>query len=146
MNLTIDASVFVASARTAEAEYPASRRFLQQAQMQAADLFCPFLVLPECAAAIARSTGDSALADKLVELIESLPQLNLVPLDSALTRRAVRIAAAYRLRGADSVYVAVAEASNAVLISWDAEMIERGSGLVGAMTPSAWIERNVAAE
>ena len=95
---------------------------------------------------IARSTDDPALAEELVVLIESFPRLNLVPLDPPLTRRAVRIATTYHLRGADSVYVAVAEANNATLIAWDAEMLERGSHLVSAMAPAALIERNAAAE
>jgi predicted nucleic acid-binding protein len=75
------------------------------------------------------------LAQELVGLIESFPMLSLVPLDRRLTRRAVRIAATYQLRGADSIYVAVAEVRNATLITWDTEMIERGSHSVGVMTP-----------
>jgi len=143
MNLTIDASVFVASARIKEPEYLASRRFLQQSRIRGVDLFCPILVLPECAASISRSTGDPALAEELVALIESFPRLNLVPLDPSMGHRAVRIAATYRLRGADSVHVAVAEANSASLIAWDADMSKRGSLLVNAMTPSAWLEAYV---
>ena len=37
MNLAVDASVFVAAARTEEAHYLASRQFLQQVQEQSAD-------------------------------------------------------------------------------------------------------------
>ena len=61
MSLTIDASVFVAASRTEEPYYDASRRFLVQAREQGTELFCPALVLPECAAAIVRPTGDSQL-------------------------------------------------------------------------------------
>ena len=146
MNLTVDASVFVASARTTDTEYLTSRQSLQQARTLAADLFCPILVLPECAAAIARSTGDPALAEELVVLVKSFPRLNLLPLDPPRIRRAVQIDTTYLLRGADSVYVAVTEANSATLIAWDAKMLERGSHLVNAMTPSAWLERYTAAE
>ena len=45
------------------------------------------------------------------------------------------------LRGADSVYVAVAEAYDAILVTWDVEMLERGSELVKTMTPLAWMEK-----
>jgi len=146
MNLTIDASVFVASARTAEPEHLTSRQFLQQALARAVNLFCPILVLPECAAAVARATGDPALAEELVGLIEGLPRLTLVPLDTSLTRHAVHSATTYRLRGADSVYVAVAETTNAALIAWDAEMLERGLHTVDVMTPTAWLEKYLATE
>jgi predicted nucleic acid-binding protein len=140
MNLTVDASVFVAAARVEEIHYSASRQFLLQARAHDATLFCPALVLPECAAAIARPTGDSALAEELVDLIESFPGMQLVPLEVHLARQAVQSATNHRLRGADSVYVAVADTFDATLITWDAEMLERGPRMVETVTPSHWLE------
>ncbi|MBN1582878.1 MAG: type II toxin-antitoxin system VapC family toxin [Anaerolineae bacterium] len=139
MNITIDASVFVSSARTNETHYHASRQFLIQVQDQDAILFCPSLVLPECAAAIARPTGDAALGEELVALIEAMPGLQLVHLDSSLAHRAAEIATRHRLRGADAVYVAVAEALDAILITLDAEMLERGAVVVTTMTPTQFL-------
>ena len=81
MILTIDASVFVAAARPQETHYSVSRQFLQQARSQNATVFCPTLVIPECAAAIVRPTGDMALAEELVALIAGFPGLRLVSLD-----------------------------------------------------------------
>ena len=144
MSLTVDASVFVAASRTEEVHY--SRQFLQQARAQSSALFCPMLVLPECAAAIAGPTGDSRLAEELVSLVETFPGLRLVPLDLSLAHRAVQVAREYRLRGADSVYVSVAELFGAALIAWDAEMLECGSDAVRTMTPLEWMEAQVAAE
>jgi predicted nucleic acid-binding protein len=48
-----------------------------------------------------------------------------VPLDQTLALRAAEIAIENRLRGADAVYAAVAEDFDAVLVSWDEEMLER---------------------
>ena len=62
MSLTVDASVFVAASRADELHYTASRQFLQQARAQRFTLCCPTLVIPECAAAIARPTADATLA------------------------------------------------------------------------------------
>jgi predicted nucleic acid-binding protein len=39
----------------------------------------------------------------------------------------------------DAVYVAVAEAMGATLITWDDEMLARGAAKVPALTPSQWI-------
>lgn len=72
-------------------------------------VFCPTFVLAECGAAIARPTGDSALSKKLVSLVEHFPGMNHVPLDLRFACRAAEMAIEYRLRGADAVYVAVAE-------------------------------------
>jgi len=144
VNCTIDSSVFVAVARPEETHYAASRMFLQQARARALMLFCPTLVLPECAAAIARPTGEPALAEELSALIESFPGLRLVSIELPLARRASQIAAVHRLRGADSVYVAVAQAFDAALVTWDAEMLERGRGVVPTATPSDWMARHPA--
>ena len=139
MNVTIDASVFVAAARPQETQHLTSRRLVQQVRRLKADLFLPFLILPECAAAIASPTGDAVLGEELVELVIGLPGLNLVHLDSTLASRAAQIAARHRLRGADSIYVAVAEAFDATLITWDTEMLERGADLVTTVYPCQWL-------
>jgi predicted nucleic acid-binding protein len=140
MNLTVDASVFVAAARVEEAHYSISRQFLRQARSLGATLVCPTLILPECAAAVARPTGDAVLAQELVDLVEGFPGLQLVPLEVHLAREAVQVATTHRLRGADSLYIAVAAAFQAALITWDTEMLERGSEVVDTSTPSDWIE------
>ena len=144
MNLTVDASVFVAASRADEVHYRASRQFLQQIQAQQCDLYCPTLVLPECAAAIARPTADARLAEELVLLIEGLPRLYLVPLDHTLAQHASRVAREHRLRGADSVYVSVADTFDARLIAWDAELLVRGAGVVTTLTPQEWLEETPA--
>ena len=64
VKFTIDASVFVASARSDEPNYLISRDFLREAQTH--EVYCPSLVLVECAAAIARQTRDPSLAEELV--------------------------------------------------------------------------------
>ncbi len=143
MNCTIDASVFVAAVRLEENHYTVSRTFLQQAREDALDVFCPTLVLPECAAAIARPTGDSALVEELTVLVESFPGLSLVSIDPPLAHRAVHVATVHRLRGADSIYVAVAETFNATLVTWDVEMLQRGSAIVQTLTPTEWMQQRV---
>jgi len=141
MNYTIDASVFVSAVRLEEDHYTVSRKFLRQVQKGAMTMLCPTLVLAECAAAIARPTGDSALAEELIVLIENYPGLRLVSIDLPLARRAAQIATTYRLRGSDSIYVAVAEMFNATLITWDIEMQQRGSAVVQTLTPTEWNKR-----
>jgi predicted nucleic acid-binding protein len=141
MNYTIDASVLVAAAHAPDVHHATSLEFLRLLGEQGVNLFCPTLVLAECSAAIARQTDRPILADRAVALIERLPKLLLIPLDISLARRAAQIAISHRLRGADSVYVAVAEEFGATLVTWDAEMLQRGSAAVPTLTPSAWVDR-----
>lgn len=49
----------------------------------------------------------------------------LCPISLSLNKRAAEIAVRHRLRGADSVYVATAESHNAMLVTWDQEMLDR---------------------
>jgi predicted nucleic acid-binding protein len=141
MNCTVDASVFVAAARREETHHAASRRFLREARARGTTLVCPVLALPECAAAMARPTGQSSGAEKLVRLIQRFRGLRLVAVELPLARRAAELATAHRLRGADSAYVAVAEAVQATLITWDAEMLERSPAAVPTVTPTEWVAR-----
>jgi len=133
VRITIDASVFVASARSDEPNYLLSRKFLRDARSM--EVYCPTLALAECAAAIARQTSDPYLARELVSMIEDFPGINLISLDLPLARRAAQIAVEHRLRGADAAYVAVADAFDAALISWDQEMLKRCPAAVATMTP-----------
>ena len=140
MNCTNDASVFVAAARQEESQHAVSLTFLELVQQSEWNVFCPVLVLPECSAAIPRPTGNETLAEELVSLIETFPGLQLVPFSLQLARRAARIAATHRLRGADAIYVAVAEEFAALLVTWDLEMLERSPAVVQTETPEGWLE------
>jgi predicted nucleic acid-binding protein len=144
MNFTVDASVFVAAVRDQESQHQASLEFLDQAQAQGAVIFCPSLVLAECAAAIARPTGDVVLAENLVALIENFPGINLISITSFLARQAAQIATKQQLRGTDAIYVAVAEASGALLVTWDGEMLARGEDIVSVVTPQTWLDSQTA--
>ncbi len=141
MNCTIDASVFVAAARVEEEHYAASRQFLQRVQALAVTVFCPTLVLAECAAAIARPTGDEALAGEIITLVQDFPDMRLVAIELPLAHQAAQIAIAHRLRGADSIYAAVAELCQATLVTWDEEMLDRCRAVIPTFTPTEWIEQ-----
>lgn len=141
MSVSIDANVFVSAARAPDVHHAVSVEFLQEIERQNAPIHCPTLVLAECSAAIARQTDNALLAERAVALIEGLPNLLLVPLDIPLARRAAQIARDYRVRGADSIYVAVAEALSATLITWDAELLARGPAAVPRVTPAQWLEQ-----
>jgi predicted nucleic acid-binding protein len=64
-----------------------------------------------------------------------------VPLSLSLAIRSAEIAIENRLRGADAVYVAVAEYFDAILISWDEEMLRRSPDLLLTMTPDQWLDK-----
>jgi predicted nucleic acid-binding protein len=142
MRLTIDASVFIAAARTTEPNFASSGGFLKQARAILAEVICPVLVLPECSAAITRRTSNPALALTLITAIEGWPDLQLIQLTSARARRAAQLAATHRLRGADSIFLATAEEFTTLLVTWDDEMLQRGAAVVTVITPADWLSAN----
>lgn len=142
MSIVIDASVFVAASRMSEQQNPDSLAFLHQVRLTGQELFCPSLVLPECAGAISRTTKDARLANRIVRLIISTPHLRLVTMSTTLAEQAAELAGDHLLRGADACYVAVARELNATLATWDVEMLQRGSAVVHTCTPRQWVEKN----
>lgn len=139
MPLTVDASVFIASAQADEVHHADSLRFTIQLPLSGEVIICPALVLTECSAALARRTGSVALAGQITNQVQTFPNLHLISLTASRAGQAAELAAQYRLRGADSIYVVVAEEFGTTLVTWDGEMHTRGANVVTAVTPAEWL-------
>lgn len=140
MNYVVDASVFVSAAQAKDVHYADSVAFFGQLSATPdTNVFCPTLLLPEYAASIARRTDDTALAESLIKILDTMKGLRLESLTENRSRRAAKIAAQHRLRGADAVYVALAEETESLLITWDNEMLERSISIVQTSTPTQWL-------
>jgi predicted nucleic acid-binding protein len=98
-------------------------------------IIVPTLLLPEIAAAVARASDDRDGALEYANATAGLPHLTLVTLTPTMARQAAELAATYRLRGADSIYVAVARRYGTTLVSRDGEQRSRGSAVVACQTP-----------
>jgi predicted nucleic acid-binding protein len=73
-----------------------------------------------------------------LEVVGSLSRLTLlriVQMDTALMTQATGIAANYRLRGADAIYVAAAKQLGIALLTWDTEQLTRPASIITALTP-----------
>ena len=92
-------------------------------------------MLPEVAGAIARRTGDARLARRAMDRLLRLANLRLIPLDRVLAGSAASLAAGLKLRGADAVYVAVAQLLDLPLVTLDREQLARAGGAVTASRP-----------
>ena len=137
--MTIDANVFVSALIPSDSNFNASVDFVNRVRSLRSDVYCPTLVLPECAGAVIRPTGDLPLARRVVASLQTLPGLQLVSLTEARAVEAMEIALRLRLRGADAVYVALAQEFGTLLITWDREMLTRGAQAVSVMTPADWL-------
>lgn len=140
--LTVDANVFVSARVRTEANQSASDQFLKRVALQAVKVYCPTLVLPETAAAIIRATNRAVLPALARIQIEAFPNLSLEALTPDRARHSADAAVFCRLRGADAVYVAVAQEYGTTLVTWDQELLTRGAAAVTVMTPADWLAAN----
>lgn len=101
----------------------------------------PALLLPEIGSAVARASDDSAGALEYVNATAALPCLTLVSLTSAMARHAAEVAATRRLRGADAIYLVVAQRYGTTVVSRDEEQRSRGSAIVICQTPEEALRR-----
>ena len=113
LRLVIDASVLVSWFHRADPFHQASRAWLRQHLLAGGQLYAPWLLQSEVAGALTRRTGD----------------------DARLGQHAADLAVALRLRGADAVYVAVADQFQIPLVTWDREQRERGGQRIATRRP-----------
>jgi len=132
---TIDASVFVNAFNPHEEGHAESLAALTAIQERGDPVIVPTLLLPEIAAAVARASDDSDGALAYANATAGLSHLTLVTLTPTMARQAAELAAKHRLRGADSIYVAVARRYGTTLVSRDDEQRSRGSIVVACQTP-----------
>lgn len=139
MNITIDASVWVAARFDNEPGYHESTEFLLLAMGSRQSIVLPWLAIVECVAAVARKTDNPRLADEVGTHLLGLPEVMWVTLDETAVREAISVASEHRLRAADAVYAAVARTHGATLVTLDSEMLSRCSASLRCLSPGDWV-------
>jgi predicted nucleic acid-binding protein len=135
VSVVLDASVWVSASIPDDVHHQTTRAWLSRVS-STDTLVTPALGLLETAGAIARRTGSSALAREIVTAIERLPNVVVVIPDAELWTLAVHAASGRALRGADALYVALAEALGMPLATWDDEQRTRAGGRIKTLTPA----------
>lgn len=137
MMVVIDASVLVSDAVSTDINHVVSRNWLRSYINNGNEIVVPTLVLPELSGPVMRRTQSNAgLAGLAVTQFKSLPRLRLVEIDQTLAENAAQLAITLRLRGADAIYVALAQQLNIPLVTWDNEQLNRAAGIVQTFTPA----------
>jgi len=131
----VDASVILSFLRSDEPYHEASKAWLD-ALIESGDYFsAPALLLGEVAAPLSRAYGQPEKAKDVILELKSAPFVKLVPVTLPLASRAAVIAADYRIRGCDAIYVALAEALGEELITLDRQQRERALDIISARQP-----------
>lgn len=133
---TLDASVFTRTIDPTEPEHGTCLALLEHLHAEATPIVVPTLVLAEVAGAISRARRDPIRARVVAAALRALPHVTFVALDDELAERAADLAADHHLRGADAVYVAVAQQLNTTLVTLDAEQRTRGARAITTRSPA----------
>lgn len=136
--VVIDASVWVAAVDPRETGHAAARRFLIDLSERGTTILVPTLMRVEVACALRRRLDDGAAAVAQVAVLLDAPFIVEVALDRERAALAASLGAERRLRGADAVYAALAQAEGATLLSLDGELRERAD----AIAPEEWLRRS----
>ncbi len=131
----IDASVYVALFLRSEHAHSVSRAWFGEAVSAHSTLFAPVILLAETGAALSRGARRPDLARQAVTQLLELGLVELVKVSVELAERAAQIAIDCRIRGADAIYVALAEQLDDELVTLDQQQLERAKDVVKARMP-----------
>ncbi|MEW5987107.1 MAG: type II toxin-antitoxin system VapC family toxin [Chloroflexota bacterium] len=133
---TIDASVHVNALNPVEPGSAESQAFLDHVYRHLLPVFSPTLLLVELSASIARAFNNAGQGVAFAEAVHRLPGTVWVLLDELLAEEAARVAAQYRLRGADAVYAAVAQRYGTTLVTLHRQQLERLAPVLNVRRPA----------
>jgi len=136
LRYTLDASVVMNAFNPAEAGHAISLQLQTVIQSRAIPVIVPTLLLTEVAATIGRVLGDTPAARSFVIRLSQLPYIRFASLTRPLALTAANLAAEYRLRGADAVYVAVARQFGTTLVTLDEQQRTRAATSITVRTPA----------
>ena len=131
----VDASVWVSRLVSADVHHPVSQTWLEAFVGGGGQCVAPVLLLAEVAGAIPRRTAEARLGQAALKMLLRLPALRIVNVERRLGMSAAQLAADLGLRGADAVYVALAQQLKVPLVTWDQEQLDRTSGIITAHQP-----------
>ena len=136
----VDASVWVARFVESDRFHAASLAWIIDSVGSVRPIHAPLILLPEVAGPIARVTGrQNGIADAIRAIVDA-PGVFLSPLDDHLAGASWRLAAELGLKGADAVYVALAQNLGFPLVTWDREQLERAPDVISVRTPTELLE------
>ncbi|MEW6286715.1 MAG: type II toxin-antitoxin system VapC family toxin [Chloroflexota bacterium] len=133
MFVVLDASVWVSRLIESDEFHVPVKNWMNAQREQGGTFVSPSLLLAEVGGVITRVTGKPELGLNAIQGIENLPDVRIVDMDKALMDDASRIAARYGVRGADSIYIAVAFTLKIPLLTFDIDQREKASKLVDVM-------------
>lgn len=132
----IDASIYVSLSNEADRHHDRCLAWFESTLRTDERIAAPSLLMVEVGASIRRLTGSSKLARRVVLDLQNSEVIELFPLTAARSNAAAILAAATGVRGADAVYLALAQELGESLVTLDRQQLERGRSQVHVTKPA----------
>ena len=123
----VDASVWVARLVAQDEFHLFVKNWMFKQNQIGSQFISPSLLLTEVSGAVSQRTNRPELAHKAIRDIQKLTGVHIIEMNHKLILEAADLAAESGLRGADSVYMAVAKKLNIPLVTLDVEQRKRSS-------------------
>lgn len=132
--IVVDASVMTAVYVAKDVHHHASRDWLRRYVLNGGQIVAPWLMAVEVATSVARRT-QPARGHAALRGLQQLSALRFVTVNRDVHLHAATLGNDLRLKGADSVYAAIADRLRVPLISWDDEHKTRATAAITVYRP-----------
>jgi len=95
----------------------------------------------EVGGAVRRRSGNAGDAKRAIDRIHRDPYFQITDLDRRFAAISADTAIRIALKGADAIYVTLAQRLELSLVTWDNEQIERAGPIIDVMTPAQALEK-----
>ena len=133
--VVVDASVWIGSLLPNDVHYVPAQFWLNAHVSSGGHIVAPLILPLETGSAIARVKQDVRFALDSVSDLYSFQYISLQALDQSLIDEATDIAITFRLRSADSIYVALGKRLAVPLVTFDQEQISRPASIITTIRP-----------
>jgi predicted nucleic acid-binding protein len=131
----VDTSVFIAAVTAREPDHHGARTFLEACTRSAVLVNVPVIWLAEFGGGLSRTGRKPNQARRFVTRFRDLDNLDVAPITLELGEAAAGIALMQRIRGCDSIYIALARSLTVPLVTLDREQQTRAPADVEVITP-----------
>lgn len=138
--IVIDASVWIGMFLTTDPFHSESDSWFHAWQMAGNSTVVPGHFLAEVAGAVARLSLDQAEGLRAINTVHPDPLISVIAISEQLAYQSADLASTLRLKGADAIYVALAQHLHVPLVTWDNEQLQRAGQLITVITPAQALE------
>jgi predicted nucleic acid-binding protein len=126
----VDASILIGLYSKVDPHHASCRAWFAGLQPRAGSIITPAIAASETCSGLSRGSANPALARAVLKELLAEDLVSLVPVDKRLAALGARIAIEQRIRGCDALYVALAQRTDARLITLDRQQAARAAGLI----------------